>query len=150
VFHSSLQDRTYPILQGDVPVFLGVIFCIFGVLMGKAGATGLGSSLTPWPKPLPDNRLETRGMFKHCRHPTYAGLLLSTFGYALFVGTVLRLVLFALLFIVIDFKTSREEAWLLDRHKEDYEKYCKKIPRYIPLDPHAAIGDAWRSLWGQL
>ena len=53
----------------------GILSILGGGALAVAGAYGLGSDLTPWPKPTEANTLKTSGIYSLCRHPVYSGLL---------------------------------------------------------------------------
>lgn len=65
---------------GSIPVIGGLLMLLAGpglVAAGAgviaAGAKGLGKSLSPWPAPVEDNKLNTEGIYGMMRHPMYTG-----------------------------------------------------------------------------
>jgi protein-S-isoprenylcysteine O-methyltransferase Ste14 len=77
--------------------------------------------------------LVTEGLFAHCRNPLYVGNLLLYVGlfiiynnpWAYVIG--LALALFAYSAIV-----AAEEDFLLNRFGQQYQDYCRRVPRWIP------------------
>ena len=102
-----------------------------GATLSIWSATNLGRSLTPFPRPLPDGQLVTRGAYRFVRHPIYLGVLLCAFGFALASLSPLRLVLSAILFVFFDMKSRREEKWLEQQYPE-YEIYKKRVKKLLP------------------
>lgn len=111
------------------PGYLGMAA---GVLVGLAGARSLGESLTALPAPREEARFVDQGLYAWVRHPLYLSLILAGTGWALFRGSGIGLLLTGLLFVLLDAKSRREEAWLVDRYPE-YEGYRRRVRRLIPF-----------------
>ena len=74
----------------------------------------------------------THGPYRFTRNPMYTGMALSYFGGALAVNSgwalaLLPFVLFALYHLVI----SREERYLSSAFPDDYERYRRRVRRWI-------------------
>lgn len=110
---------------------LGAACLAVGLPIVAWGALNLGRSLTPFPRPLPEGRLVTRGVYRFVRHPIYFGVLLCALGYALMTTSVLRLALTIILFVFFDMKARREEVWLQARYP-DYAAYRTRVKKLIP------------------
>ena len=110
---------------------VGAVLALAGIAFAVWAARSLGSSLTPFPKPL-GTGLVTSGPFAIVRHPIYTGGLAFFSGYALF-ASVPALVLTALLGLLWVGKLRVEER-LLAAAYEGYEAYCLRVRhRLIPL-----------------
>ena len=110
---------------------IGVLLVSCGTVLAVFAVTGLGSSLTATPAPLPSATLRTGGVYAHVRHPIYAALLLITLGWAL-ISSPWCLVLVFLLAIVLDLKRRVEEEFLLATY-DDYALYRAAVPAaFIP------------------
>jgi protein-S-isoprenylcysteine O-methyltransferase Ste14 len=127
-------------LPGTVPPFSGVRVVSFiggGLMAAGAWLLGLsllalGVNLSPLPRPTADVSLVESGPYRFARHPMYSGLLLIAFGWALVVRGRLTLVWVAVLFLVLDFKSRREERWLGQRLPR-YADYRRRVRRFIPF-----------------
>jgi protein-S-isoprenylcysteine O-methyltransferase Ste14 len=80
----------------------------------------------------PVSTFVTTGPYRFTRNPMYTGLSLSHAGGALALGTVwplttLPAAVVAVRRLVID----REERYLTERFGEEYETYCRKVPRWF-------------------
>jgi protein-S-isoprenylcysteine O-methyltransferase Ste14 len=91
----------------------------------------LGRNLTPLPKPKIDAQLVTTGIFARMRHPIYTALMLITFGTSLERGDLIALILSACLVVLLEFKSRREEIWLLEQFS-DYAAYRVRVKKFLP------------------
>lgn len=110
---------------GTILKFLGWALILWAVV-------SLGRNLTPLPKPKSDAKLITSGAFAWMRHPIYTGLILLTFGSALERGHGLALLFALCLTVLLEFKSRREEQWLLEQFSQ-YATYQKLVKKFIPL-----------------
>lgn len=110
---------------------LGWAACIVGAVLLAWSAAQLGSSLTPFPRPLPTGRLVTDGPYRLVRHPIYSGIVLLCLGVSLVTGNLLRLGMTLVLFIFFDLKSRQEEQWLEERYPE-YQSYKARVKKLIP------------------
>lgn len=75
---------------------------------------------------------QAAGIYKHLRHPLYAGLGLSLLG-AGFMANHTGVVLSALaLSAVFYWRSLRDDERLLALHGREYEDYCARVPRFLP------------------
>lgn len=91
----------------------------------------LGQSLTTSPIPKQGSELKTDGLYKWIRHPIYSGLILTTLGIALEVGSIGKLFFVAALIVLFDYKAKWEETLLIERYPE-YREYMSKTGRFVP------------------
>ena len=110
---------------------LGLALLLAGGLLAGRGILDLGRNLTPVPRPREDARLVDTGAYALVRHPLYGGLVLGALGWSLLVASPLSLLLVAVLAIVLDLKSRREEAWLRERYP-GYPAYAARTRRLIP------------------
>lgn len=100
------------------------------VLLGK-GVLDLGENLTPLPYPREDSTLVQTGIYGWVRHCLYSGLIFGTAAYSLWFLSLPHALVTALLFVVLDLKARKEEAWLMERFP-DYEAYRQQVSKFIP------------------
>jgi protein-S-isoprenylcysteine O-methyltransferase Ste14 len=111
---------------------LGIVVMCAGLALLAAGAAGLGSSLTPFPRPRERGRLEVGGIYARARHPIYGGAILLAAGWSVLFATPLGGALTVLLLGFFELKARREEHWLVDRYP-DYESYrARTRRRFVP------------------
>ncbi len=109
---------------GSWPASVEAFLSILGLVLIAAGATffllgilALGSSLTPLPRPRDDGSLRRSGILRHVRHPIYGGVILLALGWSL-ASSPVGLIPTALLVALLELKSRREEAWLVERYPE--------------------------------
>jgi protein-S-isoprenylcysteine O-methyltransferase Ste14 len=113
-------------------VVLGLLVIAAGLVLLVLGATALGRSFTALPRPKRTAELRQGGIYRLVRHPVYGGVLLLALGWSL-ADAPLALIPTALLAVVFDLKSRREEAWLRERYPE-YAAYSERTPRrFIPF-----------------
>jgi len=79
------------------------------------------------------NTLVDGGMFAHCRNPLYVGNLLIILGLAI-VHNGWAMYAVGLGFFVLAYASivNAEEDYLRGRFGDAYERYCQRVPRWIP------------------
>jgi protein-S-isoprenylcysteine O-methyltransferase Ste14 len=110
---------------------LGIVTLAGGTLLAARGVIDLRSALTPMPRPREDAVLIESGVYALARHPIYGGLILASFGWALTRASTLALLATAALVAFFWLKSTREEAWLIERFP-DYPAYRTRTRRFIP------------------
>jgi protein-S-isoprenylcysteine O-methyltransferase Ste14 len=102
-----------------------------GIALSVAGLVGLGSALTPFPRPLAGATLRQRGVYRFVRHPVYGGILLATGGWTLLWSSWPGALSAALTAVFFDRKAAREERWLVEQYK-DYAAYRRRVKKFLP------------------
>jgi protein-S-isoprenylcysteine O-methyltransferase Ste14 len=112
-------------------VVAGLALGIIGLALLVAGVVGLGSSLTPFPRPSERSTLRTGGAYRLVRHPIYGGSMLAALGWSL-ISSPLALIGTAFLSILFELKSRHEESMLMERFPE-YDGYRRRVRRrFIP------------------
>lgn len=84
--------------------------------------------------------LVTAGPFALCRNPLYIGSFLITLGYLIMCHNTIALVVGVVAFWLLHGgAVAYEEKLLSEYFGEDYARYCKEVPRFIPY-PHSLAG----------
>lgn len=107
-------------------------FILFGLsaLFGIVALLQLNTKISPFPSPLTSSKLITNGAFRISRHPIYTALILSGFGYALFVASIYKILIALVLFLLFYFKSDYEEK-LLGQKFPEYKNYKKRTRRFL-------------------
>jgi protein-S-isoprenylcysteine O-methyltransferase Ste14 len=116
---------------GIVQMVIGAAAVALGGVVAARGLWGLGRHVSPFPRPVTGAPLVDRGAYSLVRHPIYSGLVLAAAGWGLATGSLGALVCAALLFLLFDGKSRREEVWLAAVHP-DYAAYRARTKRLIP------------------
>ena len=116
---------------GWATVILGLAAMAGGLLIGGLALRDLGASLTAKPHPRDDAQFVDAGIYRIIRHPMYAALITTAFGWVLVTTSAQAAVATVALAIWLDLKSRREEAWLLG-HYSEYDAYRQRTRRFIP------------------
>jgi protein-S-isoprenylcysteine O-methyltransferase Ste14 len=128
---AGIAGPRWPPAAASLRLVAGIAFETAGGILLVAGMVGLGSSLTPLPKPSERSTLRTGGAYRLVRHPIYGGLMLTTLGWSL-MSSPLALFATAFLAILFELKSRHEESMLLVRFPE-YEAYRRRVRwRFVP------------------
>jgi protein-S-isoprenylcysteine O-methyltransferase Ste14 len=79
------------------------------------------------------NVLQRTGLYSLTRNPQAIACSLAVIGYALLWPSLHTLGWVILFMAIVHIMVLTEEEHLLDIHGEEYELYCKLVPRYIGL-----------------
>jgi protein-S-isoprenylcysteine O-methyltransferase Ste14 len=109
----------------------GVLFIAPGLILLYVSVKNLGRSLTTNPVPKDDAQLVETGVYKFVRHPIYSGLLLAALGTVVQSMDISKAVIWAALFIVLNFKATWEEKLLVKKYST-YTDYMKRTGRFVP------------------
>jgi protein-S-isoprenylcysteine O-methyltransferase Ste14 len=101
------------------------------VVLGLALLSG-SNALTAVPRPTDSASLVEAGPYRWVRHPIYAGLVLGGIGLAVLRLSWATLVFTVALFVVLDLKRRREEAWLHERYP-GYAAYQRRTKALVPF-----------------
>jgi protein-S-isoprenylcysteine O-methyltransferase Ste14 len=127
----AVDFGTQPVLiAAGVPFFLTA--CYLARLRSKQAKLKVIAGL---PELAPDRyrgRLITEGVYARVRNPRYMEILLALIAYALFAN-FLGLYLLVLVTIPLGYYTViLEERELRARFGEEFEQYCRRVPRFLP------------------
>jgi protein-S-isoprenylcysteine O-methyltransferase Ste14 len=79
------------------------------------------------------SKLATSGPYAHVRNPIYLGSVILGFGMVLLIGDRRLLVPCALTFLALYFGLiPAEEEFLGRKFQQEYEAYCRHVPRLLP------------------
>jgi len=102
-----------------------------GAVLGIGGSLNIRRYLTPLPYPVDHSKLVDTGVYALVRHPLYSAQLLAAAGWAVFSLSLSHLLVTALALAFFNYKASKEEAWLTERHPE-YRNYAAKVGKFAP------------------
>ena len=76
-------------------------------------------------------KLVNEGSYRYSRNPQYLGTILFFSGTMLLFNSLYQFVTGTIGIILFLLAAFVEEPWLRDQFKEEYDTYCKKVPRFI-------------------
>jgi len=124
----SPLSRALVLLLG-APLYFGALALILWGRLTLAHMYNLSSSLGA--QLYADHRLVTHGPFAYVRHPMYLGILFAGLGGTLIYSTW-TLVFFAATFFGLLIRARREEEALAAEFGADWERYCHRVPAWLP------------------
>lgn len=114
--------------------YLGLALIITGMIIRFTAIKQLGRLFTVIVTIREGHLIKKDGLYKHLRHPSYAGSLLSFFGYGLSMNNWYSLVIaFVPVLLVFINRMNIEEKVLLSQFNGEYEDYMKQTKRVIPF-----------------
>jgi protein-S-isoprenylcysteine O-methyltransferase Ste14 len=104
----------------------GIALGLAGLAFLVAGFVALGDALTPLPRPRAPVQIVESGPYALVRHPIYGGVILLMAGSSLWRGSLVGLVLTAVLALLFHHKGRLEEDWL-ERLAPEYGSYRRRV-----------------------
>ena len=97
--------------------FVGVLIIIIAFIILLVAIKDLGRNLSPFPRPIDNSKLVTKGIYRFTRHPMYYSLIFISFGVFITKLSIYYLFLSASLILIIKFKIDLEEKYLKNKFK---------------------------------
>ncbi|ELZ98060.1 hypothetical protein C440_02393 [Haloferax mucosum ATCC BAA-1512] len=94
-----------------------------------------------------EGELQTNGLYRYSRNPQYVGYILTTVGYGLIVGSPFAIPLCGLYLAWWFSFPLAEEPWLRERYGADYERYLKRVPRFVGVRTVQTLLNQWDGRW---
>ena len=139
-FMMSLNEKFgLPILQssniktiGTFMICSGVVVFFYCWSLFRIFGTGTTHPLDP------PRRIVIKGFYRYTRNPIYVAWVIVLFGVFLYFGHIMLLIYAVLNVVVLHlYVLFREEPILRKRFGEEYTRYTKSVPRWIPrLTPY--------------
>ena len=114
---------------------LGTCLLFIGIVLVGMAFLCLGVNLSPLPIPKTGANLVTRGSYSSCRHPLYRGLIISSIGVMIALGSILHLLILVSLTMLLISKAKKEEQQLRKKHSK-YINYMKNTPAIMRGIPY--------------
>ena len=106
--------------------FVGFFIIIIAFIILIVAIKDLGRNLSPFPRPINNSNLVTKGIYRFARHPMYYSLIFISFGVFITKLSIYYLFLSISLSLIIKFKISLEEQYLKNKFK-NYFIYKNKV-----------------------
>ena len=97
--------------------FVGFLIIIFACIILLVAIKDLGRNLSPFPRPINNSNLVTKGIYRFTRHPMYYSLIFISFGVFITKLSIYYLFLSTSLILIIKFKIDLEEQYLKNKFK---------------------------------
>jgi protein-S-isoprenylcysteine O-methyltransferase Ste14 len=119
-------------IDGEITRWIGVALVIIGGVLRIAPVFILGNRFSGLVAIQPGHTLVTDGLYRVIRHPSYLGLLLAAFGWALAFRSGLGVLLAAIFIPLIIVRMNSEEELLASQFGAEYAAYRARTSRLIP------------------
>jgi protein-S-isoprenylcysteine O-methyltransferase Ste14 len=130
---AAMAAFAVPALRGSESVrWLGAAALLTGFVLMSLSVGAMGES---WRMGIDRDRpgaLVRTGLYRRLRHPIYLGMQLVTWGAGLATGQVIALCVAAAATIGVNIQARLEEAFLLSRYGDEYERYLRQSGRFWP------------------
>ena len=97
--------------------FVGYFIIIIAFIILLIAIKDLGRNLSPFPRPIKNSNLVTKGIYRFTRHPMYYSLIFISFGVFITKLSIYYLFLSTSLILIIKFKIDLEEQYLKNKFK---------------------------------
>ena len=105
---------------------LGILIIIIASIIMLASIKNLGRNLSPFPRPINNSNLVTKGIYRFTRHPMYYSLIFISIGVFITKLSIYYLFLTISLALIIKFKIALEEKYLMHKFK-NYLLYKNEV-----------------------
>ena len=106
--------------------FVGLLIIIIAFIILLVSIKDLGRNLSPFPRPINNSNLVTKGIYRFTRHPMYYSLIFISLGIFITKLSIYYLFLSISLGLIIKFKIALEEQYLKNKFK-NYLLYKKEV-----------------------
>lgn len=108
-----------------------ISFWAAAALFCLGGFAGIRRYLTPLPYPVENNQLVQSGVYGLVRHPLYSSMIAAAAGWSIFSMSLTHILITSIILLFFNYKASREEVWLTERHPE-YGDYAQRVGKFFP------------------
>ena len=105
---------------------VGFLIIIIAFIILLIAINDLGRNLSPFPRPINNSNLVTKGIYRFTRHPMYYSLVFISFGVFITKLSIYYLFLSISLGLIIKFKIDLEEQYLNNKFK-NYLLYKNEV-----------------------
>jgi protein-S-isoprenylcysteine O-methyltransferase Ste14 len=120
-------------LDGDAVRYLGLALFVVGSVLRVGAVFVLGRRFSGLVAIQEGHELETSGLYKVIRHPSYLGLLLGLFGWVLVFRSAIGALVAMLLVPPLVARMNSEEALLESEFGAQYIEYRRRTWRLVPF-----------------
>jgi protein-S-isoprenylcysteine O-methyltransferase Ste14 len=120
-------------IDGDAVRYLGLALYVVGSVLRVGAVFVLGRRFSGLVAIQEGHQLETGSLYRVIRHPSYLGLLLVVFGWALVFRSAIGVVVSLVLVPPLVARMNSEEALLESEFGERYSDYRRRTWRLLPF-----------------
>ena len=125
-FQWELLPQKQIIQASSFSYFLGILIIIIAFIIMLVSIKDLGRNLSPFPRPINNSNLVTKGIYRFTRHPMYYSLIFISIGVFIIKLSIYYLFLTISLALTIKLKIALEEKYLMNKFK-NYLHYKNEV-----------------------
>ncbi len=125
-FQWEFIPRKQIIQVSTLSYLIGFLIIIIAFIILLIAIKDLGRNLSPFPRPINNSNLVTKGIYRFTRHPMYYSLIFISFGVFITKLSIYYLLLSISLVLIIKFKIDLEEQYLNNKFK-NYLVYKNEV-----------------------
>ena len=110
----------------NLSYLVGFLIILIAFIILLVAIKDLGRNLSPFPRPINNGNLVTKGIYRFTRHPMYYSLIFISFGVFITKLSIYYLFLSISLGLIIKFKIGLEEQYLKNKFK-NYLLYKNEV-----------------------
>ena len=115
------------VFAGDLRFLLGIPLALLGGLLAISGIATIGWTNSTGVK----DGFSPSGPYRFTRNPQYVGDSVIFLGLSIIANSQLLWITHALLTLWFIIAPLSEEVWLKEQYGEEYERYRRKVPRFL-------------------
>ncbi len=120
--------------QNKLIAYVGLGIMLVGMIVRWKSIMQLKKDFTVDVAITESHQLQTDGMYKNMRHPSYLGLLLVGIGLAIAMNSIVSVLVISIVFyFAIMYRIKVEERILLNEFGNSYKKYISKTTKMWPF-----------------
>ncbi len=105
---------------------MGILIVIISFITMLVAIKDLGKNLSPFPRPINNSNLVTKGIYRFTRHPMYYSLIFISFGFFIIKLSIYYLFLLISMCLIIKLKIALEDQYLKNKFK-NYFLYKNEV-----------------------
>ena len=126
LFEWELLAQKQIIQVTPLSYLIGILIIVIASIIMLFAIKDLGRNLSPFPRPITNSNLVTKGMYRFTRHPMYYSLIFISFGVFIIKLSIYYLCLLISLSLIIKLKIALEEQYLNNKFK-NYLLYKNEV-----------------------
>ncbi len=134
-FKAPSHGPDVPLFQSPILQWAGVATALFCLLATRACWRRMGKSWRMGIDPNEKTALIFTGPYAYVRHPIYALSSLMMLATVIVLPTPLMFVVAGIHLLLLQWEARREERNLSRIHGQQYDQYCSRVGRFIPIPP---------------
>ena len=134
-YFSARCDRNgfFTLGRGEPLRYVGLLLFLTGSVLRILAIRTLGPRFTVWVTIQDEHELVTDRLYRHLRHPSYTGAILTLLGWALVYRSGIGVMIAAGMGFLLIFRIDAEERLLLAQFPVMYAEYIERSWRLVPF-----------------